>query len=274
MPYITTNDGIQIHYEVFGEGKPLVMVSGGSTSMDYFTYSAPRLAEHMQVVLMDTRGRGDSDKPMHGNHLARYGTDLKNLIDTLDLHDVTILGWSVGVAVCWNYLELYASDGRVTKFIDVDQIPAQFRQADWPYGHAVSYNYEQYIRMCYEHEDLTYEKQLANFVNNPLLAHLPQEFLAQCAAGRMKCPAEVGIRYMRDHTTQDYRDFIPTIKVETLALLGGIGDLFPLKGVEWVPDHIEGAKKVIFEGCGHSLHMHNPEKFEKEVIAFVCGEEA
>lgn len=65
------------------------------------------LAKNARIITVDLRGHGRSDKPNHGYRIPRLAADLRDLLQELDLCNVTLLGWSVGAPVIWNYLELF-----------------------------------------------------------------------------------------------------------------------------------------------------------------------
>ncbi len=94
MPEITANDGVRLHYEEKGRGRPLVMIHGWTFSGRFFVRNAEALAEHFRVITVDLRGHGDSDKPAHGYRVPRLARDLYDLLEKLDLEDVTVVGWS------------------------------------------------------------------------------------------------------------------------------------------------------------------------------------
>lgn len=60
----TASDGTRLHYTVSGEGPPLVLVGGKTSTIDgaWWRYIPP-LASHLKVIALDNRGAGGSDKP-------------------------------------------------------------------------------------------------------------------------------------------------------------------------------------------------------------------
>lgn len=119
MATFITNDGVSLHYEVKGEGPTLLMVAGWTCTNGFFRHNIDELAKSCQVVALEYRAHGDSEKVLHGHRIARYAMDIRNLLDHLDARDVTVLGWSMGAAILWSYLELFGYD-RVSKLICVD----------------------------------------------------------------------------------------------------------------------------------------------------------
>jgi pimeloyl-ACP methyl ester carboxylesterase len=99
MPY-ADNRGVRIHYEVEGQGPPLVQRHGFSmTSEDWREYGyVAGLRDRYTLILMDSRGYGASDKPHDPNaylwpHLVG---DVIAVIDELHLDQVHFWGWSMG----------------------------------------------------------------------------------------------------------------------------------------------------------------------------------
>ena len=128
MSFITTN-----YYKIHGDGKPLFMLPGWTCSTKFWKYNVNELARHFQVVLMDMRGHGESEKVLHNHRISRYAMDVKNLLDALDLKDVTVLGWSMGASILWSYIELFGNY-RIDSLICADQSPAQYVKPDWSWG--------------------------------------------------------------------------------------------------------------------------------------------
>lgn len=91
MPWIS-NQGVNIHYKVEGKGLPFLMLHGAFGSCEnWFDFGYPeKLREDYQLILVDLRGHGKSDKPHDPNY---YSVKLfvQDMIAVLD---------EVGVGVC------------------------------------------------------------------------------------------------------------------------------------------------------------------------------
>ncbi len=89
-------NGIEIYYEVYGEGDPVILLHGGLSNGDHFVNQIPPLAEDSQVIVMDSRGHGRSsfdDTPISYEVMA---SDVLGLMDHLDIDKADIVGWSDG----------------------------------------------------------------------------------------------------------------------------------------------------------------------------------
>ena len=80
--------------------RPMLLVHG--IGMDWRVWQAisRRLAPRFHLYAIDLRGHGGSGKPERGYSLADYAADIEDLIEVLGLQDVTLVGSSLGGAVC------------------------------------------------------------------------------------------------------------------------------------------------------------------------------
>lgn len=95
MPYVQTN-GINLYYELHGNGEPLVLIPGISYSGWMWHKMIPPLAEHFQVISIDNRGSGQSDKPLGPYSAQMLATDVVGALDAFGLPKAHIFGHSMG----------------------------------------------------------------------------------------------------------------------------------------------------------------------------------
>jgi pimeloyl-ACP methyl ester carboxylesterase len=99
MPY-TDNNGTHIHYQVEGNGPPLVLQHGFTQSAKrwYFHGYVDALKSDYQLILVDARGHGQSDKPHHPDSydVSLLVGDVVAVLDALHLDKVHFWGYSMG----------------------------------------------------------------------------------------------------------------------------------------------------------------------------------
>lgn len=93
---IANVNGIQMHYDVRGSGAPLVFVHGlGSTAHDWEA-QVPAFIGDRQVITMDLRGHGRSQRPSGPYSTAMLANDIADLLLTLKTGPVDLVGLSLG----------------------------------------------------------------------------------------------------------------------------------------------------------------------------------
>ena len=86
-----------LYYEVYGEGKPLVLLHGNSGSIKDFYKQIPVLSKQYKVIAVDTRGQGRSKDTSKKDFTYKlFADDVKALADNLKLDKINIVGWSDG----------------------------------------------------------------------------------------------------------------------------------------------------------------------------------
>ncbi|WP_217242898.1 alpha/beta fold hydrolase [Streptomyces sp. AC555_RSS877] len=267
MGDITTSDGVTIHYEEQGSGPPLVLIHGWGFSGRFFTRNVAALAEHARVITVDLRGHGDSGKPRHGYRVSRLAKDLFDLLEALDLREVTVLGWSLGCPVVWSYLELFGSH-RLARAVYVQQAPRQYYAPDWKHAHATCYDEPSLAAL---QTQLTCdpsafdEDQIGTIFAGAPTSPERELLLAEMA----KSPPYARNALMADHTRHDWRDLLPAIRLPGLVLVARQDQVFPWQGPARVGEALPGARTVFFEHSGHALFFDEPEKFHRTVTGFL-----
>lgn len=99
MPFVENNN-VKIHYQVEGTGKPLLLAHGYTWDLRswYDLGHADRLKHNYKLILMDSRGHGESDKPYEPEayKMQHRVHDIVAVLDSLELDKVHYLGWSRG----------------------------------------------------------------------------------------------------------------------------------------------------------------------------------
>ena len=90
-------DGIELQLAVWeGKGKPVICVHGLTANCRCWDVIVQSLVNRHRVLAVDLRGRGLSDKPATGYSEEHHLTDLKCVIDDLNLEEVVLMGHSLG----------------------------------------------------------------------------------------------------------------------------------------------------------------------------------
>jgi pimeloyl-ACP methyl ester carboxylesterase len=114
MPKVHAN-GIDVYYEIHGEGDPLVLIAGLGYDHWMWHKMVPGLAEHFQIVAFDNRGVGETDKPVGPYSAQMLADDTAALMEALGIESGAVLGHSMGGFIAQALVLNHP--GRVSKLI-------------------------------------------------------------------------------------------------------------------------------------------------------------
>ncbi len=105
------SNGVKIHYEITGQGEPVILIHGlySSARMNWdLPGVTARLAQHFQVIAFDNRGHGLSDKPAgEDQYGAEMAEDVVRLMDHLKIQKAQVVGYSLGGMLTMKLLTLH-----------------------------------------------------------------------------------------------------------------------------------------------------------------------
>jgi non-heme chloroperoxidase len=121
---------IDLYYEDHGTGQPVVLIHGYPLDGSSWEQQTAALLEAgHRVITYDRRGFGRSSRPTIGYDYDTFAADLATVLDTLDLRDVVLVGFSMGTGEVGRYLGAYGSD-RVAKAVFLGSLEPYLLQAD------------------------------------------------------------------------------------------------------------------------------------------------
>jgi non-heme chloroperoxidase len=125
MPTIQTSGTYptELYYYEQGQGKPVVLIHGWPLSHRMWESQITALSEAgYRVIAYDRRGFGQSGRPTGGYDYDTFAADLNDLLEQLDLRDVTLAGFSMGGGEVARYIGRYGT-ARVAKAALLGAVP-------------------------------------------------------------------------------------------------------------------------------------------------------
>jgi pimeloyl-ACP methyl ester carboxylesterase len=95
LPFLDTN-GINVYYEVQGEGEPILVIGGLATDLTQLGGIVGTLAGGHQVIAFDNRGAGRTDKPDVPYSIEMMAEDASGVLKALEDSPTDVLGISLG----------------------------------------------------------------------------------------------------------------------------------------------------------------------------------
>lgn len=267
MTYYYTEDHVDIYYEEQGEGKPVVLIHGWSASNEHFWKQKSELAKSYRVISYDLRGHGESGKVVHGLTMPQFAKDLKDLIAYLDLKDVSLVGWSMGTHVIWEYVKNYGCDN-IASFCFIDMTPKLLTDEEWQLGLFGNFDHASNLLTLasiasdwYSHLEKFIPGMFAPSFNDV-------ETVDWAKREASKNMPFVMLPMWIAMAIQDYREVLPEITVPCLIAYGA-ESFYPEKTSEYIQAQIQDATLLKFENCGHAPHIEDAEKFNESLIRFL-----
>jgi pimeloyl-ACP methyl ester carboxylesterase len=251
MPKID-RDGVQIHYEVHGDGPPLIMTHGYSSTSAMWNGQIDALSRRHKLVLWDMRGHGQSDYPDDPAAYSEAATvgDIAALLDAVGARRAVVGGLSLG-----GYMSLAfyrAHPERVSALLIIDTGPG-FKKDD---AREVWNKRALDTADRFDREGLDVLKSASR--ERSTVSHRDATGLARAARGML--------------TQRDARviEVLPEIKVPSLVVVGADDTPF-LAASDYMAAKIPGARKVVIPAAGHAVNIDRPQAFIDAVVPFLDG---
>lgn len=269
---VLTSDGVRLHYLEAGEGPDMLLVPGWSQTAATWRHQIAEFSQTYHVVAVDHRGHGLSGRPGHGYRIARLAADLRDLILSLNLNNITWVGHSMGCTLAWSYWELFGGE-RVGPLVLADQPASPVFHAHWPEGLAEHWGA---IHTVPEVAALV-EGLYGPHGDEVTSAVITGMITAEVGEADRKWLLDQNRLMLREHAAtlfldfvlQDWRDVLPLINVPTLVL-GGTSSMFPPAASKAIAEAIPNATvRIIGDRGSHFAFWENPETFNREVREFL-----
>lgn len=132
---IRTVDGAELFYRDWGNGTPVVFLSGWALPSDFWSYQMTPLSEAgFRCIAYDRRGHGRSSDPGHGFDFDTLADDLAAVLDTLQLSSVQIVAHSMSAGEVIRYAAKRRGYGIQRIALVGPTLPCLVKSADNPEG--------------------------------------------------------------------------------------------------------------------------------------------
>jgi non-heme chloroperoxidase len=264
--YITVEQNVNIYVEDIdpGNGKPILFIHGWPLNHKQWEYQIDQLPKmDYRCIAVDLRGFGKSDRPWNGYSYDQLADDIRIVIDTLKLEDITLVGFSMGGAIAIRYMARHAGH-KVSKLVLAGAAaPAFTQRPDYPYGMTVE-EVNQLIKATYTERP----KMVDDFGNMLFARPVTKSFkrwvygLGIEASGHATAMTAVSLR------DEDLRQDLSRIHVPT-GIFHGVQDrICPFELAKLMHAGIRGSELIPFTYSGHGLFYDEMKKFNRELIRF------
>jgi pimeloyl-ACP methyl ester carboxylesterase len=195
--------------------------------------------------------------------MGRQAADLRELFDTLELDDVTLVAHSRSTSISLAYWELFGAH-RLSRLVLVGVTPSMSRRDDWEWGFMMDPVAFQNLILA-DHEGV-----VRQVITDLLLTAPPSDEVETIVRNTMLTPPLAGARMLEDHGVIDWRDMLDTITIPVLVCVGRYDRNAPLPAAQHVAEAVPNGRLVIFEKSAHAPFYEEPEEFNRVLEQFLA----
>jgi pimeloyl-ACP methyl ester carboxylesterase len=273
MPFLEAADGTALFTTDSGVGRPVVFVHGWPLSSAMWEYQIPMIAaQGYRCIAYDRRGFGRSDQPWTGYDYDTLADDLATVINAHDLHDVTLVGFSMGGGEVARYLTRHGA-GRIARAVLISSVtPMLVRTPDHPDGvdpevfdtmlDGISRDRPTFMAGFARQ---FYGAGMLNFtVTSDLLAWTGNLAMQGSAKATMDCVRAFGMT--------DFRPDMAAFTMPTLIIHGDADATVPIDvSARAAAASIPGAMLLEYGGAAHGLFFTEKDRLNADLLAFLDG---
>jgi len=264
--YIEVEPNVRLHITDAGEGRPIVLIHGWPLSDEMYEYQYNVLIKNnFRAIGITLRGFGKSDKPYGVYDYDVFARDIKTVLNTLDIKDAVLVGFSMGGAIAIRYVSV-DNGAHVSKLLLCGAAaPIWTQRNDFKYN---------------LHQSDVDELIELNFKDRPqLLSNVGKIFSATETSlneGIKSWLNGINLSASSYATAQclialrdtDLRPDLEKIKIPTLIIHGKKDKICSFELAEQMKIGIKNSHIIAFENSGHSMFLEETLKFNAELIKF------
>jgi non-heme chloroperoxidase len=269
--HVSIKDGTDIFFKDWGRGQPVVFSHGWPLTADAWDDQLMFAADHgYRAIAHDRRGGGRSSQSWEGNDLDTYADDLSQLLETLDLTDVVLVGHSTGGGEITRYVGRHGTS-RVAKMMLVGAIPPLMVKTDAnPEGLPIDVFNGLRDGLSKDrsafYKDLSASFYGANRPGSQVSDGLREQFWLQS----MTCGLKGAYDCIKAFSETDLTMDLQAIDVPTMIIHGDDDQIVPIadsamKSVKIV----KNAQLKVYPGAPHGLTSTLKDQFNADMLAFL-----
>ncbi len=255
----------KVYVERLGTGKPLVLIHGLGTP-SVWMHVQQQLSQSFDVVIIHLPGFGLSDPPVSLLTTKHHANLIKEVLDQLQIHKVSIGGISYGGQIAATFCQLYPEQVERLVLICSSGLMSRFS--------CLRFSFLRRIISSAAAFTIFKSKTLVRFTNRVLYYDphkQPPEIVSQFYNTMLRKERRVSwfqCAWNAAYPAEDFAEKLSTLNIPTLILWGRNDRVIHMKYADEFQQRINGSQLKILGECGHALPIEKPKEFYDEVRKF------
>jgi pimeloyl-ACP methyl ester carboxylesterase len=263
MPTVHAN-GIDIYYEVQGEGEPLVLIPYLAADQACYAFQVAEYAKHFTCFTVDLRGAGLSGKPAGAYTTELLAADIAAFMQAAGVDRAHISGLSLGAAT-----------GMWLAARHPDRVKSLSLHSAWPrtdpFLRVVVEGWRIIAQALDDVTDMVIKGIFPWCFTPELYAGRPEyiDSLADFVRGRPMPPVDAFLRQSEAVLAHDAREALGSIQAPTLITFGMRDQVTSTRFAGPLSGGIPGSELEVFEDCAHAPIYENVDEFNRRTLEFL-----
>lgn len=252
-------NGIEIHYDIQGEGPWLTMSHSLACDLGMWDPQMPALTGRFRVLRFDTRGHGQSSAPEGEYTLEALADDLKGLLDALGIRQTHFAGLSMGGMIGQAFALRYP--GVFQSLVLADTTSRRPPDAAKMWGERIEIARTKGM-------DALVESTLARWFTEPYRRAHP-EVMKRIGDGIRRTPVAGFVGCCHAISRVDYLDRLKEIRIPALVLVGEHDHGTPPEAARLIHQNLAGSEFHVIPSAAHLSNVEQTETFNAKLLAFL-----
>lgn len=246
---------LSVHYEVFGEGEPLLFLHGWGAPFQIYRPFLNKLAAKYQVIALDFPGFGLSEEPLEAWNVNQYAEMILEFVHKIEIEPKYLICHSFGGRVSIKLLSEKKNQFHVEKLVLMDAAGVRSKKG---------------LRQQLREKSYKLAKRIYSIeIISKMYPDLLDEMRAKRGSADYNNASPVMKATLVKAVNEDQRDELKNIEPQTLLIWGEKDTATPMEQARVMEREIKNVEMVAYPGAGHFSFIENSEDAVAKITGFL-----
>jgi len=270
MTSVRNRSGLDFHVKDWGTGRPLVLIHGWPLSADSWDDIALPIANAgFRTIAYDRRGFGRSSQPWDGYNYDTLSDDLADVLSTMQLSDVTLVGFSMGGGEVARFLTRHGKTRVRSVALISSIVPYMLKTESNPHG-VPQESFDQMTQGLLEDRTHFFSQFFKDFYGvEGLSSPVSNEWLAWTQSMALQAGLNSTLECAKAFATTDFRPDLKSFNLPTLIVHGTHDKTVPIDATARpAKKAIQDSKLIEYDGAPHGIFASHRARLIEDLLHF------